>query len=1191
MKRIIVLLLLLCIFVTPSYAVEKAGFTFNLIKDSNDIPSKILNRMVEPRYYTPTGIVEFHLPLLFKKNTAGSLSLRLSDFSKSYKHAINITELDRMEVEYAKNVTYYKDGVWVCSEFGTGNNSSICMHGYHQQVEDWRIEWKSVPVSTDITINPSKWYMVDFIGYAKASLEPFALDIVPIVKGIILDEFGWWNSSYSYKYRVDVDSTVGTNQAIILNLTIDTASLIGANKLDSNCRGLRIVAGNETSLLHFDWEGYNSTTYGCNQANTIVWVQKNVLADNSSYFWVYYGNLSSNALGNSTDTYDVNYVAVFHLGEGTGSTTYDSVNRIAGTITGSRWIPQVNDGSIESVGYGLEFDGNDLVDFGDNFDITGGALTMELWTQKPIKASSTYEPFGKHGSRDSYWFMIAGNGVGGGNQLSNCIVSGNDAWSTYESTNLGWNWMSCSFDSDNVLHYINGTYDNNPVSADDPINTADDFFIGYEAQYGTDYVGNITEIRISNNVRSADFLKISYDIIILGNQLFTIGAEEEEATDFIAWYNNASVVPATYNPSVSADFQTEWNSSDSNGYNNSLFYSNHSGSWVGYVTSRSNNISYVNVTLPATTFSWYMWANNSDGSANQTANYTHVIAQNSSMACFQTFVESSPITYETELTARCSCTQPEGITRMYQNTTNVTAQNNSAVVYGAGYYDYVCNVTETSNYTLETDTDSFTINRANPTFYSWIGGVLDVNSSSFPPASNITLNYTIGTLTGECSHSSCFNLYWKNESESWKAITEWNYYNPNNFQFIGWNNTLEAGNYYFKANNSETANYSASDIIYQFIISEGLSIDVLDELTQSALTFNITVSNSTFETTQYNLALFTPNSTNMPYGNITVLYSAVGYPERVAYIDNVSTDTDEDYILYLLPSGEGVYVTFFVYSNVYPAGYPNVEVIASRLIGSNISQVDARISDDEGKGYMYLYPYSIHTIDAEAPDGATESMANYYPSGSFLLRIKIEDVETAENVTWLYTNVGYSLTPTDVYIRNTSDNLTLINYTLIDLNSSLEYYGMNISLADGTVIYSNNTTSSVGGSIVVNFNMTGREGQSITVKTWFKKEEYDFWYWHTRYIVVEEHSYLTDFLADLLPDGAIGLSELAGNLIALFLSLAGAGLGKGRLGGTGSSLMFLLILATFTFVGFFNWLIFLNIAFIGLIFMAGNRWF
>ncbi len=105
---------------------------------------------------------------------------------------------------------------------------------------------------------------------------------------------GWWNSSWSYRKRLNITNSMASvleaNHSI--NFTLDTNSLVDADKLLANCSDLRIVWWNGTD--HVELDRVNETA--CNTSATQIWfrLQENISASgwNASYY-MYYDNPSA----------------------------------------------------------------------------------------------------------------------------------------------------------------------------------------------------------------------------------------------------------------------------------------------------------------------------------------------------------------------------------------------------------------------------------------------------------------------------------------------------------------------------------------------------------------------------------------------------------------------------------------------------------------------------------------------------------------------------------------------------------------------------------------------------------------------------------------------------------------------------------------------------------------------------------
>jgi len=111
----------------------------------------------------------------------------------------------------------------------------------------------------------------------------------------------------------------------------------------------------------------------------------------------------------------------------------------------------------------------------------------------------------------------------------------------------------------------------------------------------------------------------------------------------------------------------------------------------------------------------YNYTCNTTGSQNYTAaSASNILTVTTKVIsyCYLSITPPSPQTYPTAITASCSCTNPEASAKLYRNETDVTGENGTAVALAAGTYLYVCNVSETANYTSASNTSIYIIQAA-----------------------------------------------------------------------------------------------------------------------------------------------------------------------------------------------------------------------------------------------------------------------------------------------------------------------------------------------------------------------------------------------------------------------------------------------------------------------------------------------
>jgi len=98
---------------------------------------------------------------------------------------------------------------------------------------------------------------------------------------------GWMNNSWLYRKSITVANTGATLTNEDVLITIDTATLITASKLQNDCDDLRFTDSDESTTLSYWVEG------GCNTSTTQVWVRIPSLTAGGKTIYMYYGNASA----------------------------------------------------------------------------------------------------------------------------------------------------------------------------------------------------------------------------------------------------------------------------------------------------------------------------------------------------------------------------------------------------------------------------------------------------------------------------------------------------------------------------------------------------------------------------------------------------------------------------------------------------------------------------------------------------------------------------------------------------------------------------------------------------------------------------------------------------------------------------------------------------------------------------------
>jgi hypothetical protein len=248
-----------------------------------------------------------------------------------------------------------------------------------------------------------------------------------------------------------------------------------------------------------------------------------------------------------------------------------------------------------------------------------------------------------------------------------------------------------------------------------------------------------------------------------------------------AWSGNQTSIPGTYSPSTSSYFNVTWN--DNGNMHTALIEGNWSGSPQNYsMNDLGSGVYGYSQILPAGTFYWKSWANDTAGNDNITDTWVFTISKSPSAASL-IMTPPSPITYGTQANASCSGTNPEASSNLYRNGTQINSENNQLVTLAAGSYDYVCNVTSTQNYTAASNSTSYAVNQVSDAITLYING----------NQANQTIPYGTQSNATAYSASGTGQLFRDGAPISNPEIS-----------------TLGAGTYAYKANSTGSQNYTAN---------------------------------------------------------------------------------------------------------------------------------------------------------------------------------------------------------------------------------------------------------------------------------------------------------------------------------------------------------------------------------------------
>jgi len=339
----------------------------------------------------------------------------------------------------------------------------------------------------------------------------------------------WYNNSWGYRKEITIDHTKVTGNLsdypVLVNLSSDSG-------LQSNARSdgsdILFTSSNGTSLLKFEIEKYTSSN-GSLQAYVKI-VSLSSTAD--TVFYMYYGNSGQlSSLQDKANTWDGNFVAVYHFAETSGQhADSKGVNNSSSvTVTTQGTATGIADGADQLNGT------SDYISVPTSTSLNPtAALTVESWvnlTQTPFQLGREEVIVAKQHSA-SPWKSYNLNINYPSNTL--CFQWANTSLNPFSRctyTSLGtsaFHYIAGVYNTSSLLTYLDGNEDSgwlsnppsgNTLAGDWPLTLGDS---------NTTYTPNavIDEVRISNIARPAAYFSTTYHNLNAPTTFISLAAQE-----------------------------------------------------------------------------------------------------------------------------------------------------------------------------------------------------------------------------------------------------------------------------------------------------------------------------------------------------------------------------------------------------------------------------------------------------------------------------------------------------------------------------------------------------------------------------------------------------------------------------------------------------------------------------------------
>jgi hypothetical protein len=506
------------------------------------------------------------------------------------------------------------------------------------------------------------------------------------------------------------------------------------------------------------------------------------------------------------------------------------------------------------------------------------------------------------------------------------------------------------------------------------------------------------------------------------NDEWKCGLRLYDGISYSNWVNSSSITilefpyPQFSNIVTSPDNNTEYAPNTAYQFNATISDTNGTAGiefdGENYTASNESSVFSAAISnLGAGTYSYYWWAYNGDYSNTTTIKY-YTISKNVSTTTLD-INETSPIVYGTYINVTCETTNKEETKKLYRDGNDISSEIAESILLGVGTYNYVCNITETQNYTSSSDSDSFTVNKAAGNISLLLNGTASNQTDIYGVQTNASASTLYGTLT----------LY-RNSID----VT------PANNDYI----TLGVGNWNWTATSSGNQNYSSATITrWSHITQASSSVNLYLNHSQDNITIEENTKiwlNATIQTGEGAIELYNNgtliNSGSSPLANFTNFTSPGIY--------NITTThpSTQNY------SGSSttlwVNVTAFVDTT-----FPLVTITSPEEINYSISVIEFNVSLNEAGFCQYSLDSGITNITMTSNSSDTgfnatnSSMADGQYTSNFYCNDTTGNLNSTESISFGIDSTAPTvnlISPTNNTLNDTTNTIDFY-YNVTDTNS------------------------------------------------------------------------------------------------------------------------------------------------------------
>jgi hypothetical protein len=353
-------------------------------------------------------------------------------------------------------------------------------------------------------------------------------------------EAAWYSDTWRFRKLITIDHfKVPSTQTNFPVLVAITDAGLKSNTQQTGNDILFTSSDGSTKLSH------EIETFATGSGKLNAWVKIPSLSSTTdTKIYMYYGNPSSPNQQDPVNVWDTNFKGVWHMKEnpaGAAPQIKDSTtNANNGTSNGSMTESQQTAGQING---GVNFDGvDDYVNVPDSSSLSPTtAVTVSVWFKQPsVNASAIMGLVCKDISGGitncTYLMGFQQNS----SQVFVRITQSNNTACDFTSGTLSlnvWHHAVLTFTANNEILYIDGVQVGSNTTCTNIGDSTGTLNIGQEKNGSSRWFnGLLDDVRVSNSVRSADWIATEYNNQSNPATFLSVGLQAENKGAPIAWY-------------------------------------------------------------------------------------------------------------------------------------------------------------------------------------------------------------------------------------------------------------------------------------------------------------------------------------------------------------------------------------------------------------------------------------------------------------------------------------------------------------------------------------------------------------------------------------------------------------------------------------------------------------------------------